>query len=846
MDPHSFIARAEAQRWIGISEKLLLSHDFVGSKTFAIRARESDPRLEAADQILAITDTLLAAEKRLVGSNGNQQPDYYAILQLVQFDQDTDHITSQYRRLAVILNPHHNRFPYSDQAFQLINDAWAVLSNPMRKSMYDSQLDFRHQPPQVNNLGFDTEQHHQHQHQQQHPRQHHNPNPSQHHHHQQQQQQQHNFFSINQELAEPQQTFQTRLQHNFLSQPNAVVPEQQDQLFHHQDQQEQLFQPQVQPFHVTSTPHQQTRPSPQPPQTQPPPPIQSPPRPTVAATPSPFSWPQAPPLSQPQQQTQHVKLEQQRQTQLQQQQQKQQREQERRLQEQREQERRLQEQRDQERQLQEQREQEQRKLKEREQEQRRLQEQREQERKLQEQREHERKLQEQREHERRLQEQREHERRLQEQRDQEQRQLQEQREHERRLQEQRDQERRQLQEQRDQERRLQEQHEQEQRQLQEKRDRERLLQEQREQERQQQEMHEQEQRKQHEQQQQEPLVGFVSQVSSNINGVNEEETEVEIEAEPEEVTEDVDDDSPTFWTTCPYCFYMYEYPSLYSDCTLRCVNCKRAFQAVRISTPPVIVDGQEAYFYSWGFIPVGVSMSHMQQTKNNKGAATSKWTPFSPLYDASNKNNGQNHLNECAAPKVNTFVNKSSGPRIYFDDYTDDVLNGVSEPSDDSDVEWGISSSVKRKSTRMKKDDLVQSFKERVQVLGLGAISNPKNGGFNKPSIPVQETASVAEAIKKNKSVNNNNNNTNNNPRKQSGGVIAKNLGKLDLNVEFNSNNNNEGEEPGRRMTGMTRAHVHGEEENIEGNGFFEGLDEFLSSLPILSAVDEQKVKVAA
>lgn len=685
MDPHSFIARAEAQRWIGIAEKLLVSHDLVGSKTFAIRARESDPRLEAADQILAIADTLLSAEKRLVGSSGNQQPDYYAILQLVRFVQDTDHIASQYRRLAVILNPHHNRFPYSDQAFQLVNDAWAVLSNPMRKSMYDSQLDFAHQQPQINNLGFNIEQQ-----QQQHPHQHHNPN--QHHHHQQQQQ--HNFFSINQELAEPQQTFQTRLQpshqqhqqlqqHNFLSQPNAAVREHQEQLFHHRDQQEQLFQPQVQPFQVTSTPHQQTRPPPQPPQPQPQP-IQSPPRPAVASTQSPFSWPQAPPLSQPQQQTQqHLQQEQQKQTQLQQQ----------------------------------------------------------------------------------------------EQREQEQRQ----------------------------------------------------------QERQQQEQREQEQRQQHEQQQQEPLqqnaapVEFLSQVNSNINGVTEEETEAETEAEPEEVVEDVDD-SPTFWTTCPYCFYMYEYPSVYADCTLRCDNCKRAFQAVRISSPPVIVEGQEAYFYSWGFFPIGVSMSHLQ-SKNNKGA-TSKWTPFSPLYIS---NNVQNHLNEYAAPKENTFVNKSSGPRIYIDDYTDDVFIGVSEPSDDSDVEWG--STKKRKSTRMRKD-LEPSFKERVQVLALGAI-DPKNGGFKnlKLGIPVQEgvvvpTVPVAEAIKKT---------VVSNPRKQSG-VVAKEFGKLDLNVEFN---NNEGEEPAQRITTGARGHGHGEEDNIEGIGFFEGLDEFLSSLPILSVVNEEKVKVA-
>lgn len=32
-------------------------------------------------------------------------------------------------------------------------------------------------------------------------------------------------------------------------------------------------------------------------------------------------------------------------------------------------------------------------------------------------------------------------------------------------------------------------------------------------------------------------------------------------------------------------------------------------------------------------------------------------------------------------------------------------------------------------------------------------------------------------------------------------------------------------------------------EENIEGNAFFEGLDEFLNSLPILNVVADDKVK---
>ncbi|KAI3770105.1 hypothetical protein L6452_01226 [Arctium lappa] len=707
MDPHSFIARAEAQRWLGIAEKLLMGHDLVGSKTFAIRARESDPRLEAADQILAIADTLLAAEKRVVGNNGAQQPDFYAMLQLVRFVQDTEHIASQYRRLAVMLNPHQNRFPYSDQAFQLVNDAWSVLSNPLRKSLYDAELDFQQQQ-QMNHIGFNLEQHHHQQHQ---------------HHHQQQHQ--HNFFSLNhmasgheQELAESPQAFQTRVQrshqqqqqlqqHNFLSQPNPVRPvpvREQEHLFQ-QREQEQLFQPQVQPFQITSTPQQQTRPSPQPPQPQPPMRQPTPPPPPAAPPQPPLSWPQAPPPSQPQppqaqplpqvlpQPRQQKSLQpppqpqappppqpqappppqpqvppppQPLQPQPQPQRQPQQQLQKKQL--------------------------------------------------------------------------------------------------------------------------------------------------------------PQELRQEREQQEQEPLeqnatpVQLPSQVNSN-NGVREEEIESESEAASENV-----DESPTFWTACPYCLYMYEYPRVYAECTLRCDNCKRAFQAVPIPSPPPIIEGQEAYFCCWGSFPLGVSISHLEKDKGM--GKNSNWTPFSPFCDVSS--NVQGNLNDSVAKK-----NRSWGPRIYIDDVTDDIFTGISEPSDDSDVEWG--STKKKKAKRMKKD--LGKIKRAKGLSARAKDARNRTGNNLQNSITVQEgegasTVPLAESSKKPVA---------SNPRRQSGRV-AKELGKLDLNVEFN---NNEGEEPAPRMAAGNRGHGQGEEDNIEGIGFFEGLDEFLSSLPILSVVNDEKGKAA-
>ena len=69
---------------------------------------------------------------------------------------------------------------------------------------------------------------------------------------------------------------------------------------------------------------------------------------------------------------------------------------------------------------------------------------------------------------------------------------------------------------------------------------------------------------------------------------------------------------------------------------------------------------------------------------------------------------------------------------------------------------------------------------------------------------------------------------------------VAKDFGKLDLNVEFN----NEVAEPAPRVV-QGNGTGRGEEDIIEGSGFFEGLDEFLSTLPILNVVGDDKVKAA-
>lgn len=128
-------SRAEALRLLGIAEKLLQNRDFNGSREFAILAQETEPLLEGSDQILAVADVILAADKRI-----NNHHDWYAILQIDHRSDDNDLIKKQYRRLALLLHPDKNKFPLADHAFKLVADAWAVLSNASKKSLYDKEL----------------------------------------------------------------------------------------------------------------------------------------------------------------------------------------------------------------------------------------------------------------------------------------------------------------------------------------------------------------------------------------------------------------------------------------------------------------------------------------------------------------------------------------------------------------------------------------------------------------------------------------------------------------------------------------------------------------------------------
>ncbi|KAJ4753350.1 Chaperone DnaJ-domain superfamily protein [Rhynchospora pubera] len=127
--------RAEAERWLEISGRLLAARDLVGSKRFAERAMEADPLLEGVDFVLAVADVLLASQRRI----GPHHVDWYAVLG-VDPNADEPTIRRQHHRLAMLLRPEVNSHAGAEAASHLVADALSFLTDPSKKTLIDNEI----------------------------------------------------------------------------------------------------------------------------------------------------------------------------------------------------------------------------------------------------------------------------------------------------------------------------------------------------------------------------------------------------------------------------------------------------------------------------------------------------------------------------------------------------------------------------------------------------------------------------------------------------------------------------------------------------------------------------------
>ncbi|KAH7837662.1 hypothetical protein Vadar_016434 [Vaccinium darrowii] len=118
------------------SQHFLNSRNFDACRKYALRAQATDPTNLGAAQILSIADVLSSAAESRV----NNCPNWYSILGLGKNSEDPNLIKTRVDSLSLLLNPSKNKIPLAGEAFGLVRSAWAILSDPVKKAQFDSEL----------------------------------------------------------------------------------------------------------------------------------------------------------------------------------------------------------------------------------------------------------------------------------------------------------------------------------------------------------------------------------------------------------------------------------------------------------------------------------------------------------------------------------------------------------------------------------------------------------------------------------------------------------------------------------------------------------------------------------
>ncbi|KAL8227454.1 hypothetical protein R6Q57_015038 [Mikania cordata] len=129
--------RDEAKRAKEIAENKFSAKDIMGAKKFALKAQSLYPGLDGISQFLAILDVYVSAENKVHG-----ELDIYGILGLNPLADD-DTARKHYRKLALSLHPDKNKSIGAEAAFKFVSEAWMILSDKEKRSIYDHKRNAR-------------------------------------------------------------------------------------------------------------------------------------------------------------------------------------------------------------------------------------------------------------------------------------------------------------------------------------------------------------------------------------------------------------------------------------------------------------------------------------------------------------------------------------------------------------------------------------------------------------------------------------------------------------------------------------------------------------------------------
>lgn len=123
----------EALRAKEIAERKFESRDLQGAKKFALKAKTLFPDLEGIVQLITTLDVYLTSEVKIAG-----EKDWYSILS-VDTSADDETVKKQYRKLVLQLHPDKNKSVGAEGAFQIVKEAWNVLSDKTKRAVYDQK-----------------------------------------------------------------------------------------------------------------------------------------------------------------------------------------------------------------------------------------------------------------------------------------------------------------------------------------------------------------------------------------------------------------------------------------------------------------------------------------------------------------------------------------------------------------------------------------------------------------------------------------------------------------------------------------------------------------------------------
>jgi Domain of unknown function (DUF3444) len=119
-----------------INEKLN-NHDYTGARMHLLETIKSFPNLENASEMLTVCEILCSANTFCAG----HEVDWYRVLQLLPLD-GPETVERQYRDMLSVLEPVQDDIPGAGLALQFVEDAYNVLSDPIKRSGFDARRKF--------------------------------------------------------------------------------------------------------------------------------------------------------------------------------------------------------------------------------------------------------------------------------------------------------------------------------------------------------------------------------------------------------------------------------------------------------------------------------------------------------------------------------------------------------------------------------------------------------------------------------------------------------------------------------------------------------------------------------